>query len=149
MIIETTINNALGIISIENQGKQAIGQISNTINFFCDSSLHQGFSIQQPLSKDCLLAIYKWTNQYIHTGLQSAYYVMFYAWDSISVLITPPEKPIGIFTGKHRQSLSHGDIRIEHYNTLKSAFEHYISPNGKFTFHWMADESVGAYIISL
>ena len=43
----------------------------------------------------------------------------------------------------------YGDIRIEHYNTLKSAFEHYISPNGKFTFHWMADESVGAYIISL
>lgn len=149
--IETSINYAIGIASIENQGKPASGHISKTINFFCDSSLHKGFSIQQPLDKDCILAIYTWSNIYVHTGLQSAYYVMFYAWDYISTLIAPPEdkKQVLIYTGKYRQSSIHGDIRIEHYHILRQEYEQFISPKGKFTINWLPEENVGAYILSL
>ena len=148
--IETTINYALGIDWIEDKnGHPAHGLITPTINFFCDTTKHTNFTINQPLNKDSLLSIYKWSSEYVHTGLFSPYFVMYYAWFYISRLITPVKNPINIFTGKSRISFMHGDIQISNYNNLKAAYEQLINPNGKFTIHWLPEENVGAYILSL
>lgn len=147
--IETNINNAVGVDWIEKNGKPAHGQISPTINFFCDTSLHNGFNIQQPLDKDCLLEIYKWTNAYIHTGVLPSYYLTFFAWTYISKLILPAKNHVQIYTGRSSLSLLHGDIRISNYNTMKKAYEQHVNPNGKYIIHWLPEDQVGAYILSL
>lgn len=147
--IETCVKRALGIIDIEKSGKPAIGLTTPMLKFFFNTTLHNGFTIQCPVASDCILAIEKWTNKYIHTAIQSQYYIVYNAWMYVNQLIMPASTPVQIFTGRYSQSLLHGDIRITNYNTLKAEFENYINPNGKYTIKWMSPENAGSYVISL
>lgn len=149
--IETIVYNALGIKSVKHKNKPKHGLLSKTIKFFCNSHQHVGFSIQQPLNKDCLQAIYKWTNHYIHTGNQAPYYIVFFAWTYVYKLLALASTPIQIYTGKTSSSTMYGDIRISNYNTMKKAYEQAINtnPKEKLTVDWMPLDEVRAYIISL
>lgn len=149
-IIENAAFYSLGIEKITTlAGTTANGVITETLNFLIRSKDAVNYTIKLPLKPTLILQLYKWACTFVHKGTLSAGCKIYFALFLTRKLLEQPLAPIRIYDNTFKHSHEYGDIRIEHYQQMKSDYEGTINPRGRRIIHWMPVEDIGAYIISI
>jgi hypothetical protein len=85
--IEVRIKNALGIHIIRRADNANIVKI--TPDFFFDFIYSNPENIKMPITKDKIVKIHRWTNNFIHAGLMPPIYKIWFAFKQLEPLFSP------------------------------------------------------------
>lgn len=119
-------------------------------DFIKKESGKSSWSIAFPCQLSSIDKINNWANSFVHTTYFYNCYVKHFAFMLINQLFKPVQKPVKIYTGRHMQSFLFGDIRIQHYDSLKADFEKFIKEKMPAAqIYWSNIDTVHAYIESL
>lgn len=98
---------------------------------------------------NCVSAISKWANRFIHTGFMEPLYMQYYAYYVVETLMRPPKTSFVNRDGTRHSALDFGDYRLKNYDRIKSEFEKYCkSKLSTCSIEWSDEKYVQAHIIS-
>ena len=147
-LLETLGNNLIGFSCIVDSNNKPIHKFTQVSwDYLAQSKVKQCVSL--PFNVNTIRKVNSWANSFVHARHLHLSYIQFYALDFVNTLMEVPKDGVLCYDGKHWNT-TYGDLRIEHYNTLKADFETFVQnqhPNAKV--EWLDPSNVGAYIISL